>query len=73
MGHGVSVLQTVYFIATDWQAIHQEFLPHTMETTFKMEHAAACSILKIVFVVDEPGRHNADNFQDGARGSVFHS
>ncbi len=25
----------------------------TMEITFKTEHAAACSVLKVVFVVDE--------------------
>jgi hypothetical protein len=37
--------------------------PPTMKVTFKREHAAACSVLKVVFVVDEPETGSAARIQ----------
>ncbi len=35
----------------------------TMEITFKREHVAACSVLKLAFVVDEPETGSAARIQ----------
>jgi hypothetical protein len=42
-----------------------------MKITFKTEHAAACSVLKVVFVVDESETGTAARIQTESRSNIF--